>query len=458
MRHAAQHEGITRKTALPVPMRVEDVAPHPLEGYEGITVFRCSPLLADISPATCRSNFVSRKSVSCNSCPVGAMHADIEGTTVARAALDILNDPTMDRHARAAAKHGLNCIRCLRTESTATRYIGRFRLVKKAWCISCYNREKEVVSGRNSKLAKPVKWAGIRPTVLTIEDEAGKWRTLPPIMTTGREEAERYVARCYPGSEIVECFFDGVASQPNDDWRNGASHKSTATKRAPRNEACETPIECGEVTVPDFSFPTELADLAAWLSFEWPEFKRKHSRCVIDITGRRFGKLTAIERAGTAKSGEPRWLCQCHCGTQIIAKGSHLCLGDTRSRGCLSRSDAPSARVVAPVESPVVAEPISEPQDAPTEAVEPPVGARTLAALLEAVSEPVRDLIADAISKLEAIKNPSRKVRRELGRLYEKQERRAARQQSQAAALPGIRHIAAGYVGVMFDMAEKARA
>ncbi|MFM0060984.1 hypothetical protein PQR64_35760 [Paraburkholderia phytofirmans] len=97
---------------------------------------------------------------------------------------------------------------------------------------------------------------------------------------------------------------------------------------------------------------------------------------------------------------------------------------------------APVADAIAPSE---VAEPVSEPHDKPAETIAPTVEP-------EAVSAPVRDPIAEAINKLESIKKPSRKVRRELGRLYEKQERRA---QLQAAApapsaprISGARQIA----------------
>jgi hypothetical protein len=79
----------------------------------------------------------------------------------------------------------------------------------------------------------------------------------------------------------------------------------------------------------------------------------------------------------------------------------------------------PSTPVTNAIALPEVAEPISEPQDKPAQAI-----------------APVRDPIAEAIRKLEAIKNPSRKVRRELGRLYEKQERRAGRQQREPRHAP----------------------
>lgn len=53
----------------------------------------------------------------------------------------------------------------------------------------------------------------------------------------------------------------------------------------------------------------------------------------IDITGQRFGYLTAISPAGTRASGNKLWLCQCDCGRQIISSGSDL-RARTKSCGC----------------------------------------------------------------------------------------------------------------------------
>lgn len=62
-----------------------------------------------------------------------------------------------------------------------------------------------------------------------------------------------------------------------------------------------------------------------------------------DLTGVRFGRLVVIRRADDYEtpSGhkEPRWVCHCDCGNEIITRGS--CLkskkSNTRSCGCLRR-------------------------------------------------------------------------------------------------------------------------
>jgi hypothetical protein len=45
---------------------------------------------------------------------------------------------------------------------------------------------------------------------------------------------------------------------------------------------------------------------------------------LIDLTGRRFGNLTVIGRAGNDHGGRPVWLCLCVCGHESIVKGQHL--------------------------------------------------------------------------------------------------------------------------------------
>lgn len=54
----------------------------------------------------------------------------------------------------------------------------------------------------------------------------------------------------------------------------------------------------------------------------------------VDITGRRFGRLTVIKRAENSKR-KVRWLCKCSCGIEKIVRGSHLRAGKIRSCGCL---------------------------------------------------------------------------------------------------------------------------
>jgi len=54
-----------------------------------------------------------------------------------------------------------------------------------------------------------------------------------------------------------------------------------------------------------------------------------------DITGQRFGRLTAIENTGEKKNKNYLWLCRCDCGNEIITPTGYLSTGMTNSCGCL---------------------------------------------------------------------------------------------------------------------------
>lgn len=57
-----------------------------------------------------------------------------------------------------------------------------------------------------------------------------------------------------------------------------------------------------------------------------------------DITGRRFGRLTAIRNDGIdGPNLRIKWLCRCDCGAEISIYKEYLMDGRTRSCGCLRR-------------------------------------------------------------------------------------------------------------------------
>ena len=57
---------------------------------------------------------------------------------------------------------------------------------------------------------------------------------------------------------------------------------------------------------------------------------------LIDLTGRRFGRLVVVEKHGH-KGKAVTWLCKCDCGSEVIVRGKDLCGGLTRSCGCIHR-------------------------------------------------------------------------------------------------------------------------
>lgn len=54
-----------------------------------------------------------------------------------------------------------------------------------------------------------------------------------------------------------------------------------------------------------------------------------------DLTGQRFGRLTAIEDTGKRKYSYVVWLCKCDCGNVTEVVSDSLRSGNTKSCGCL---------------------------------------------------------------------------------------------------------------------------
>lgn len=56
-----------------------------------------------------------------------------------------------------------------------------------------------------------------------------------------------------------------------------------------------------------------------------------------DITGKTFGRLTVLRRAGKTKRNQALWECRCECGTIKLVTGVLMRSGWTKSCGCLHR-------------------------------------------------------------------------------------------------------------------------
>lgn len=65
----------------------------------------------------------------------------------------------------------------------------------------------------------------------------------------------------------------------------------------------------------------------------------KQNTNLIDLTGRRFGRLTVVRLAGSrvvnGRSVGATWSCTCDCGVAVEKFSRYLIAGDTRSCGCL---------------------------------------------------------------------------------------------------------------------------
>lgn len=67
---------------------------------------------------------------------------------------------------------------------------------------------------------------------------------------------------------------------------------------------------------------------------------------VLDLTGRRFGRLTVIGSSRTTRHQKLEWLCRCDCGNEKWILSNSLCRLRTRSCGCLNRDRLTHGQIV----------------------------------------------------------------------------------------------------------------
>lgn len=107
------------------------------EFLPGVKHFACERLRATLSVPACAGNWRrghydgDQARQRCKGCAIGAMHAGEEGASQS----PLLGTPI--------------CGRCHRTST---------RLIHRHLCPSCYNRQREVLVGKNGKGTPPVKW------------------------------------------------------------------------------------------------------------------------------------------------------------------------------------------------------------------------------------------------------------------------------------------------------------
>jgi hypothetical protein len=65
--------------------------------------------------------------------------------------------------------------------------------------------------------------------------------------------------------------------------------------------------------------------------------KEKAKENLIDLTGKRFGRLVVKEYKFANKFRQSLFLCECDCGNKVIITGLCLISGDTKSCGCLKK-------------------------------------------------------------------------------------------------------------------------
>lgn len=60
----------------------------------------------------------------------------------------------------------------------------------------------------------------------------------------------------------------------------------------------------------------------------------------VNLTGQRFGRLTALEETDQRQSGSIIWKCRCDCGETAFVPAMSLRNGRTRSCGCIQKEVA----------------------------------------------------------------------------------------------------------------------
>lgn len=57
----------------------------------------------------------------------------------------------------------------------------------------------------------------------------------------------------------------------------------------------------------------------------------------LDLTGRRFGRLTVISYNSSDKYWHSKWNCKCDCGKEAVVIGDNLLKGNTKSCSCIRK-------------------------------------------------------------------------------------------------------------------------
>jgi hypothetical protein len=60
----------------------------------------------------------------------------------------------------------------------------------------------------------------------------------------------------------------------------------------------------------------------------------------VDLTNQRFGRLTVLRMTNERRNGRVLWECQCDCGNTILVPGAYLRKGHRQSCGCLRKETA----------------------------------------------------------------------------------------------------------------------
>lgn len=117
----------------------------PTPGLPGVPFFTCERLYASLTVTSCAerwreaANPHADRYSACRACPVGAAHSGVANASV------------------SPLRGSLVCSRCGG---------GQMRLIRGNLCVSCYNREREVIKGKNARGMVPTKLAKLDPRTI----------------------------------------------------------------------------------------------------------------------------------------------------------------------------------------------------------------------------------------------------------------------------------------------------
>jgi hypothetical protein len=98
---------------------------------------------------------------------------------------------------------------------------------------------------------------------------------------------------------------------------------------------------CGKAYKPKSKRPTKYCEIycANQASSERDRQRRKNTA---DLSGKRFGRLVAVEVTEKPESSNRQctyWLCKCDCGNSVVARADKLTGGQKKSCGCLKKGN-----------------------------------------------------------------------------------------------------------------------
>lgn len=68
----------------------------------------------------------------------------------------------------------------------------------------------------------------------------------------------------------------------------------------------------------------------------------------MDIIGQKFGRLLVVDYYGKiGKRKLSHFLCECDCGNKTVVQYSNLCNGHTKSCGCATRRPSPRRKDIS---------------------------------------------------------------------------------------------------------------